>query len=180
MGAVAVSVGLLLAATVSSRGWSGGILPTELGPNVCRMAAPPLDSTAVCFSASHVHVAESRMPVDPIRLGQVVWRKTGLRLRHVMLFVAAAPFDIQYLYGHMPVSGTPAVPSPGLDRPKYVIVSENTTFVTSPIPRPVQQDSSYTSVINLRCRHLSLGVTTNIGRHAAAEIENVLRRRAGC
>jgi hypothetical protein len=151
-----------------------------LGPNACHIGAPPIQGSDVCFTPARVAVAESRMPVRVVRPRQLVWRATGLRLRHVMLDFNGSPSAIEYLYGRMPLSGDPAVPVLTLDRPKYVLVYENTTLLTRSHPKPFLEETYFVAYRNLACRHLSLTITTNTSPSTAARVEKVLSHQAGC
>ena len=152
-----------------------------LGPNACHISLPDLQGIDVCFSPSRVRVAEQRMPIAPVHPGQIVWRLTGLRLRHVMLRISSRPFDIEYLYGHMPLMGTTyQVPTPGGTWPKYVLISENTYLVNHPLAHPVAQGGYWVYDQNLVCRHLALSVTTNLTSSAAVVVANQVQARTHC
>ena len=174
-----LAASLVVASALSLPGVVRAAPTAPLGPNACHIGAPPIQGTDVCFSPARVQAAENRMPVRVVRPRQLVWRATGLRLHHVMLFMSSA-WAIEYLYGRMPLSGNPAVPVLTLDRPKYVLVYENTTLFTRSHPKPFLEQTYFVAYRNLACRHLSLTITTNTSSSTAARVEKVLSDQAGC
>jgi hypothetical protein len=156
----------------------------RLGPNACGMAFPDFQATDICFSPSHVFLAERRMPVVPIHPGALVWRLTRLRLRHVMLRADSRPFDIHYLFGHRPLSpGNEPVFIDGKGPPSYVFISEITVLPTPPtyaMAHPMAQGGYWTFFVSLPCRHLALTVNSNISASITAQVMRGLRAKAPC
>lgn len=152
----------------------------RIGPNACRVAAPDIQAKDVCFTPARETVAERAMPLSPVHPGQVVWRLTGLRLRRLMLRVAGAPFDLVYLYGRMPFTGSPAVPTLSGTRPKYVLLSENTTLETRPPSQAIDSGGYWVASFNVVCRHLAVAVTTNISPAAAMKVARGMQARVPC
>jgi hypothetical protein len=156
----------------------------RLGPNVCRMAFPDFQATDICFTPSHVAVAERQMPVTPIHPGSLVWRLTRLRLRHVMLRADSHPFDINYLYGHRPLSsGSEPVFGDGKGPPYYVFISEITVLPTPPtyaMAHPMAQGGYWSYYVSMPCRHLALTVNSNVSASIAAQVMRGLRAKAPC
>lgn len=171
--------------THSSREFSAPALFTRrLGPNACGMAFPDFNATDICFSPSHVSVAERSMPVVPIHPGSLVWRLTRLRLRHVMLRADSRPFDINYLFGHRPLSpGNEPVFGDGKGPPFYVFISEITVLPTPPtyaMTHPMAQGGYWTFYVSMPCRHLALTVNSNISASITAQVMRGLRAKAPC
>jgi hypothetical protein len=156
----------------------------RLGPNACGMAFPDLEATDICFSPSHVFLAERRMPVIPIHPGSLVWRLTRLRLRHVMLRANSRPFDINYLYGHRPLSpGNEPVFIDGKGPPYYVFISESTGLSTPPtyaMTHPMAQGGYWTFFVSVPCRYVALTVNSNISIQVTVQVKQGLRRMVQC
>jgi hypothetical protein len=151
-----------------------------LGPNACHIGAPDIEARDICFTPARVALAEARMPASLVRPRGIVWRLTGLRLRHLLLRVNGRPFALVFLYGRVPLTIGPVQEfSLSLDRPHYILVSENTTLGSWPA-KPVDSDGHWEYGVNLRCRHLSLFVTTNISAVMAALVVRHLQSRAHC
>jgi hypothetical protein len=148
-----------------------------LGPSACGIIFPDIEGSDICYSVAHVHRAERRMGSSLVRPGQVVWRLTGMRLRRVMLRVVSTPPEIDYLFGRMPLAGTPDLePCERCERPHYVLLTESPSMASSPYRPPRHYTGYWFSWRNVRCVHTYFAVSTNT---TAAIARSVLREWTG-
>jgi hypothetical protein len=173
------SVVLVVAALVPGALAASAHRGYTLGPNACHISMPDIEAKDVCFSPARVSVAEHRMALPPVAPGQVIWGATGLRLRHVMLRISREPFDIEYLYGRMPLSRNLAMPNPSGASPKYVLLSQMIYLDTNPIPRPYN-DGFWFESINVVCKHLAFTLETNLSASLEKKIMRGLLGRVSC
>lgn len=159
-------------------------LPSQVlaNPSLCNFGV--MDALPhQCFAAKDVFFAEKRMPTGAVRPTHVVWERTHLRLNQVELRIMRSPFEIQYLFGRIPIDAN-GLPALGATLPHYAIVSEQISHGgwKERLARDGTGDgrSYWVYFSTMRCGHLNLSIWSNEPRGVVGKIGRRLSGLDAC